>query len=69
MKQQTHPNSEPTLYTCGNCGTEIPTVSTAQSDGKLESCSNCHPAYTGKAFKETPGGGRIDSFNNRYMGK
>jgi len=65
MKRNTHPVSSATVYSCGNCGTEIKTESTKQADAKLDVCSNCHPAYTGEATKEASGN-RVDSFNNRY---
>lgn len=68
MKQQTHPVSEPTIYTCGNCGTQIMIESTKQADTALDVCSNCHPAYTGKVSTDVSGS-RIDSFNHRYKFK
>lgn len=65
MKQQTHPISTPTVYSCGNCGAQIVTESTKPATGKLDVCSNCHPAYTGKELKDVSGS-RVDSFNKRY---
>jgi len=63
MKQQ--PESKPTTYSCGNCGSEFEIVSTKQADAKLDVCSNCHPAYTGKTMEKVTGD-RVESFNNRY---
>ena len=34
---------------------------------RVEVCSNCHPAYTGKSWSKKSGS-RIDSFNARYKG-
>ena len=68
MKQSIHPTSVSTIYECGNCGTEIPVESTQAASAKLDTCSNCHPAYTGKEV-ENVSGSRIDSFNERYKTK
>ena len=68
MKKQTHPVSEQSHFTCGNCGTEIAVSSTVQASAKLDTCSNCHPAYTGKEVKNASGS-QIDAFNARYNKK
>ena len=68
MKSGIHPESKAALYTCGSCGTEIRTQSTQQSSEKLDVCSNCHPAYTGKESKSVQSS-RIDSFNERYKSR
>lgn len=65
MKQQIHPDSAATVFTCANCGTQIEAVSTKPTHEKLEVCSNCHPAYTGVAIKEASGD-RVAAFNDRY---
>lgn len=65
MKQNTHPVSAPTVFSCSHCKAEIATVSTIQSPTSIDVCSNCHPAYTGKTL-EKASGNRINSFNNRY---
>ena len=65
MKQSKHPVSVPTVYECANCGTTINTESTRAAQAKLDTCSNCHPAYTGIDVKNVSGS-RIDSFNDRY---
>lgn len=68
MKQNTHPASAPTVFTCSNCKAEIATVSTKQSPTSIDVCSNCHPAYTGKTLNKAFGS-RVDSFNDRYNRK
>jgi len=68
MKQNIHPVSVPTVFTCARCGTEIMTKSTKASHAKLDVCSNCHPAYTGKVL-EGASGSRVDAFNDRYKSR
>ncbi len=65
MKQTIHPATLPTLFTCGNCGTEITLASTGQTQSNLDVCSNCHPAYTGERLR-TLSNNRIDAYNSRY---
>jgi large subunit ribosomal protein L31 len=65
MKQRIHPVSVATQYECANCGTEIPVKSTQPAQAKLDTCSNCHPAYTGKVLSSVSGS-RVDHFNDRY---
>jgi large subunit ribosomal protein L31 len=58
---------QPHLYLvevrCSTCGTSFHTRSTAEAIS-VDVCSNCHPAYTGRA-RETANGGRIERFNRR----
>ena len=68
MKQSIHPASVSTVFECANCGTEIATESTKPALAKLDTCSNCHPAYTGRDV-ENVSGSRIDAFNDRYNAK
>lgn len=62
-----HPISKPTLCICA-CGEEFSVVSTATKERlSLDTCSACHPFYTGQqANVET--GGNIDKFNQRFGG-
>lgn len=57
----------PTLYlvdvNCSSCGATFVTRSTAETIS-ADICSNCHPAYTGKA-RALASGGRIERFNRR----
>jgi large subunit ribosomal protein L31 len=57
----------PTLYLvdvhCSSCGTTFVTRSATELIS-ADVCSNCHPAYTGKA-RTLVGGGRIERFNER----
>jgi large subunit ribosomal protein L31 len=58
---------QPTLYLvdvhCSSCGATFVTRSTAERIS-ADVCSNCHPAYTGKARTLT-GSDRIERFNER----
>lgn len=65
MKNNIHPVSSPTVFTCANCEAQYETESTRQDHAKLDVCSNCHPAYTGKVTIDVSGS-RIDAFNSRY---
>ena len=63
MKEGIHPNYGPAKITCA-CGNVIETNST-KAEMKVDICSNCHPAWTGKMKQETVGG-RADRFKKKY---
>ena len=48
---------------CSSCGATFDMRSTAEAIS-VDVCSNCHPAYTGRA-REAASGGRIERFNRR----
>jgi len=58
-----HPNLHLVEVRCSTCGASFQTRSTAESI-PVDVCSNCHPAYTGRA-REAASGGRIERFNRR----
>ncbi|HMI28829.1 MAG TPA: 50S ribosomal protein L31 [Gaiellaceae bacterium] len=58
-----HPHLNLIEVRCSTCGASFNTRSTAESIS-VDVCSNCHPAYTGRA-RETASGGRIERFNRR----
>ena len=63
MKKGIHPEYGPATVTC-SCGNVFQTNSTVKSM-TVNSCSACHPYYTGKkTFVDTEG--RIDSFKRRF---
>ena len=63
MKKGIHPEYAPATVTC-SCGNVFQTNSTVKSM-TVNSCSACHPYYTGKkTFVDTEG--RIDSFKRRF---
>jgi large subunit ribosomal protein L31 len=48
---------------CSSCGTTFSTHSTAEALS-VETCSNCHPAYTGTE-RAVATGDRVERFNRR----
>ena len=63
MKAAIHPNYKKATVKCA-CGNEFETGSVKELI-RVETCSECHPFYTGRQ-KFTEVGGRIDRFNKRY---
>ena len=66
MKTGIHPEYVETTVTCNSCATVFVTRSTVTS-GQIstETCSQCHPFYTGKQrIMDT--GGRVARFQQRY---
>jgi large subunit ribosomal protein L31 len=63
MKEKIHPKYGKVVVHCG-CGNTFETRSTAE-EIKAETCSMCHPFYTGKQrFMDTAG--RIERFQKKY---
>jgi len=63
MKPDIHPEYSTTTVTCA-CGTTFEVGST-QKDIRTETCSNCHPFFTGKQ-KLIDTAGRIERFKKKY---
>lgn len=63
MKKDIHPKYVETTITCA-CGNVIHTRSTKENL-KVESCSNCHPFFTGKQ-KLMDTAGRVERFQKKY---
>lgn len=62
MKKDIHPEySAKTAITC-SCGASFETGAT-KDDMTIETCSQCHPAYTGKK-KIVDSTGRVERFKN-----
>jgi large subunit ribosomal protein L31 len=65
MKPDIHPEYKEVQVTC-SCGNKFTTRSTLGKDQLLlESCSACHPFYTGKQ-KIMDSAGRVDRFRQKY---
>ena len=64
MKAKIHPNYQKVVVKCTTCGHEFETGSVVK-DLKVDTCSNCHPFYTGKQ-RFTQADGRVDKFNKKY---
>jgi large subunit ribosomal protein L31 len=60
-----HPHIHAVDVVCATCGTAFTVRSTATSLS-VDSCSNCHPAYTG-ARAIAASGDRIERFNRRAV--
>jgi large subunit ribosomal protein L31 len=63
MKNGIHPELTSTTVSCVNCGTTFETRSTRPSV-QVETCSQCHPVYTG-VERSVNRGGRIECFERR----
>lgn len=64
MKKGIHPEYAQTVIVCSACGTEI-NVGSTEKELRVDTCSNCHPFYTGKQ-RFANAAGRIDKFNKKY---
>ncbi|MCR4911691.1 MAG: 50S ribosomal protein L31 [Bacilli bacterium] len=64
MKKGIHPAYNRITVTCVSCGATFETGSTAK-EIRVDTCSNCHPFYTGKQ-RFVQADGRIDRFNRKY---
>ena len=64
MKKDIHPKFYECKVVCTSCGSEFVTGSTLK-EIKVDTCSNCHPFYTGTQ-KFVTRGGRIEKFKNKY---
>ena len=58
-----HPELHLVDVSCASCGATFAVRSTADALS-VDVCSNCHPAYTGRA-REAATGGRVERFNRR----
>ncbi len=64
MKKDIHPKYQACKVVCTSCGSEFETGSIL-SDIKVDTCSNCHPFYTGRQrFAQAQG--RVEKFNKKY---
>ncbi|MCF7844839.1 MAG: 50S ribosomal protein L31 [Kiritimatiellales bacterium] len=64
MKAGIHPELfADAKITCTTCGTVF-TIPSTTKEITVETCSQCHPVYTGKQRKEMKGG-RVERFRKR----
>ena len=64
MKKDIHPKYYQCKAVCTSCGSEFMTGSTVK-EIKVDTCSNCHPFYTGRQrFAQAQG--RVEKFNKKY---
>ncbi|MCF7926515.1 MAG: 50S ribosomal protein L31 [Candidatus Izimaplasma sp.] len=64
MKKGIHPDYKTVTYRCTTCGNTFEGGSTLD-EVVVDTCSNCHPFYTGKK-KRGKAAGRVERFNQRY---
>ena len=64
MKQGIHPNYYKTKVVCTSCGAEFETGSVLK-EIKVDTCSNCHPFYTGRQ-RFAAAAGQVEKFNKKY---
>jgi ribosomal protein L31 len=64
MKKDIHPNYKKIEITCTSCGNTFESGSVV-GEIRVETCSNCHPFYTGKQ-RFAMADGRVDRFNKKY---
>ncbi len=64
MKNGIHPEYHMVKVVCSSCNTEFEVGST-EKDIRIDTCSNCHPFYTGKQ-RFAQAAGRIERFNKKY---
>ncbi len=65
MKKDIHPAYHKVKVTCAGCGTTFEVGSTKEGEIKVDTCSNCHPFYTGRQ-RFAAAQGRIEKFNKKY---
>lgn len=64
MKSGIHPKYNVVKVKCSTCGEEFE-VGTTANNVRIDTCSNCHPFYTGtQTFVQAAG--RVEKFNKRY---
>lgn len=64
MNKEIQPEYHMAKVTCSTCGNEFELGST-NAEIKVDTCSNCHPFYTGsQSFVQAQG--RVERFNRRY---
>ncbi|MDR3215625.1 MAG: 50S ribosomal protein L31 [Bacilli bacterium] len=64
MKKDLHPKYFKATVTCSTCGNTFETGSTQESI-KVDTCSNCHPFYTGRQ-RFASAAGRVEKFKQKY---
>ena len=64
MKKGIHPNYKKVKVVCTSCGAEFESGSVLD-EVRVDTCSNCHPFYTGKQ-RFASADGRVEKFNKKY---
>ena len=64
MKKGIHPEYSKATITCA-CGATFDVGST-KKEMRVESCSKCHPFFTGKRQRNFAAAGQVEKFRKRY---
>ena len=64
MRKGIHPKYQKCKVICTSCGTEFETGSVLK-EIRVDTCSNCHPFYTGKQ-RFANAAGRVEQFKKKY---
>ncbi|MBO6046711.1 MAG: 50S ribosomal protein L31 [Erysipelotrichaceae bacterium] len=64
MRKGIHPNYHKCKVICTSCGAEFETGSVLK-EIRVDTCSNCHPFYTGKQ-RFANAAGRVEQFKKKY---
>ena len=64
MKKGIHPTYNKVKAICSTCNSEFETGSTSK-EIKVDTCSKCHPFYTGRQ-RFAAAAGRVEKFNKKY---
>lgn len=63
-----HPKYFQTKFVCTTCSNEFMSGSTKGEEVRIDTCSNCHPYYTGKqSFANAEG--RVEKFKEKFAKK
>jgi large subunit ribosomal protein L31 len=63
MQHARHPESHVLAVTCASCGA-VHELSSTRAAITVDTCSECHPAYTGRE-RPVAGGSRVARFERR----
>ncbi len=66
-KKDIHPKENNIKIICSTCNTVFETVSTLDKDFNVDTCSSCHPFYSGK--QKFSSKGRVEKFNSKLAKK
>lgn len=64
MKNAIHSKFSIKTVKCSTCGTEMK-IGTVANEMKVDTCSTCHPFYTGTQT-HAQAAGQVDKFNKKY---
>ncbi len=67
-KVDIHPKYQTIKFTCSTCNSSIETGSTLAKETKVDTCSSCHPFYTGSQTYSNAKG-RVERFKTKMAKK